>query len=160
MSGCAGNGEHWVSLPLPGQLGKLEAAHAAEDGPAALVPCIDYQVSWHAPVVAHAADRAALPPPPVVGAVVSLPDDGGPPFDVFGAQGEWLGERGDIRAALELLGEQLSACCRYSAQHGLDGVPATLALYCGPAVGQIPACATCAALYGRLAETAARRRGL
>lgn len=40
--------------------------------------------------------------------------------------------------------------CRYSTKHGVDGVPATLMLDCGPVVGTIPVCQACADLYGRL----------
>jgi hypothetical protein len=133
MSGCSGNGDHSVTFPLPADLGELLAEHAAEDGPPALVPCVDYSVSW----------RGAP-----AGALVSLPDDGRPPFDAFDLGGAWLGEGDTIAAALALIAAQLGTC-RYSAAHLAARVPAVVALDCGR-VGVVPACRACAEFYARM----------
>ena len=44
--------------------------------------------------------------------------------------------------------------CRYSPRHLMEGVPATVVIDCGRAVGMVPACDGCAELYGRLNGTA------
>jgi hypothetical protein len=86
MRTCSGNDLHTVTITCQGIV--MLATHAADDAPPALVPCVDYQVT-----------RDGQP----AGSLVSLNDNGNPPYNVFNVAGNWVREVSFLTAGLKAL---------------------------------------------------------
>lgn len=86
MRTCSGNDLHTITITCHDIV--MVATHAADDAPAALVPCVDYTVT-----------RDGEP----AGSLISLNDDGNPPFDAFNVAGDWVRECAFLTAGLKAL---------------------------------------------------------